>query len=282
MLTDDVAVAILRMQNGVRRLETRSLFLTERYEAALDDLVRNPHRTGEPRHLIRNALSNARKRNARRARLHSVESLSDKELVVLDPNSSTATQLFEWNRTLETAPLAEQDRKLLRRLADGEAVADLATYSGHRTSTFTFASHEPALGFVTSRGWQHEPASRVPVARCRRTRPRAAGKAGTYVLCSPNGPVYAGRSDTDLRRRLMDQARRRRAVFFDSPPTRRHTTRMLLSRAYTTHSAVGRQTATIQRFRPTEVQTRVRFAGTCLRQSRGAASPARSAALAPL
>lgn len=40
------------------------------------------------------------------------------------------------------------------------------------------------------------------------------GVLGTYVLWSPTAPVYVGRSDTSLRRRLLEHARVWPDIFF--------------------------------------------------------------------
>lgn len=40
------------------------------------------------------------------------------------------------------------------------------------------------------------------------------GVMGTYVLWSPSAPVYVGRSDTSLRRRLLEHARQWPDIYF--------------------------------------------------------------------
>lgn len=43
---------------------------------------------------------------------------------------------------------------------------------------------------------------------------------GTYTLFNTTGTIYTGRSDTDLRRRLVEHARTGRAEYFDFDPHR--------------------------------------------------------------
>src|SRR2546430_6590067 len=61
-MTNDVAAAIAILQRGCLGAIGASCYWSERYELALDDLLRKPNRVGNPHHLVRNALSNARKR----------------------------------------------------------------------------------------------------------------------------------------------------------------------------------------------------------------------------
>jgi hypothetical protein len=64
---DDFAQAVAALQELTSQAESRSYLLTERYEEALNDLVRNPNRPGARDELIKVAVANARKKLARRA-----------------------------------------------------------------------------------------------------------------------------------------------------------------------------------------------------------------------
>jgi hypothetical protein len=63
------AQAVATLQGYAQHAESRSHFLTERYEEALNDLVRNPHRAGDAAVLVDGALANARKKLAHRGEL---------------------------------------------------------------------------------------------------------------------------------------------------------------------------------------------------------------------
>jgi DNA-binding NarL/FixJ family response regulator len=77
-MTPDVISAFLLLQERSAR-QAHSAYWAERIDLALDDLTRNPHRTGAPEHLVRNALSEAGKLMRRR------QDLAHRELRVLAP-----------------------------------------------------------------------------------------------------------------------------------------------------------------------------------------------------
>lgn len=67
-MNEQVTAAVLRLQESLLsgRLQP---WRAEQMEEALNNLLAKPHRTGEPFHLARNALSDARKKLDRRAAL---------------------------------------------------------------------------------------------------------------------------------------------------------------------------------------------------------------------
>lgn len=67
-MNEDVVAAVLRLQDSLMRGRLHS-WRAEQTEEALNGLLSNPHRTGDPFHLERNAMSDARKKLQRRATL---------------------------------------------------------------------------------------------------------------------------------------------------------------------------------------------------------------------
>lgn len=65
---NDFAHAVATLQGYAHRAESRNYILAERYEEALNDLVRNPGRVGNPAELVDAALTNARQKLAHRGR----------------------------------------------------------------------------------------------------------------------------------------------------------------------------------------------------------------------
>lgn len=69
-LTHDSYEACLLLQARISHFQHRSHWLTEQAEEALTEMLRHPDRTGNPHHLVRNALSNAKKKLNRRNARH--------------------------------------------------------------------------------------------------------------------------------------------------------------------------------------------------------------------
>ena len=67
-MNDNVTAAVLRMQGSLMSGRLQH-WRAEQTEEALNGLLANPHRIGEPFHLERNAMSDARKKLERRATL---------------------------------------------------------------------------------------------------------------------------------------------------------------------------------------------------------------------
>lgn len=132
----DTADAVRILQERLRSAETRDFRRAERYEAALDDLVRNPGRSGPVGHLVRNATSHGRRRAVRRARLaprHEPKPVIDdtpmtpREVLVVD---DTGSQLeIELRDLIDRAPLQPADRLVMRDILGGATPADIAEKS---------------------------------------------------------------------------------------------------------------------------------------------------------
>jgi DNA-binding CsgD family transcriptional regulator len=149
-MTDDVVAAIAILQERCRREGDRSPYWNERIERALDDLVRNPNRTGNPHHLVRNALSNAGQMLDRRRQLCSIQFVgtpADLEVYLdldhrgmLDGRRRLHTaRPGSWDDAadhhriavaswLAHAPLTRKDRRLLQLLAHGTEADEIAAH----------------------------------------------------------------------------------------------------------------------------------------------------------
>jgi DNA-directed RNA polymerase specialized sigma24 family protein len=131
----DTASAVLILQDRLRAVESRDFRRAERYEAALDDLIRNPERAGPVGHLVRNAASYGLKRTARRSRLAPRQALTreapDRGVAahreVLVTHDDAAQLAIDLHDLLDRAPLTDFERSALRRLAGGAETRDIAS-----------------------------------------------------------------------------------------------------------------------------------------------------------
>lgn len=64
---NDFAQAVATLQGYAQRAQSRNYVLAERYDEALNDIVRNPGRSGSATELVDISLANARKKLAHRA-----------------------------------------------------------------------------------------------------------------------------------------------------------------------------------------------------------------------
>lgn len=133
------AMAVATAQ--ARRARTKSGYKQDLYDLALDELLRQPNRGGDPEHLLGNALANARKHQRRRADIATITpygSAQDLSLVVdttrrLRPGPGTRSaracsadggsplaDAVDW---LQRAPLTKAERLALERAATGEFIA---------------------------------------------------------------------------------------------------------------------------------------------------------------
>lgn len=134
----DTASAVRILQDRLSAVESHDFRRAERYEAALDDLVRNPDRAGPVGHLVRNASSYGLKRSVRRARL--APRHEPKAAIVTDEGSIPAPEVLVTDDRvpqlrvdlidLVDRTFAGEDRRSMLRLLDGATVADLATDVG--------------------------------------------------------------------------------------------------------------------------------------------------------
>jgi hypothetical protein len=134
----DTAEAVRILQDRLRAAERHDFRRAERFEAALDDLVRNPDRPGPVGHLVRNATSYGRKRAVRRAQLAprydaTPQAAADgesvtREVVVVD---DTVAQLeVDLRDLVDRAGLGPSDRTLVHLVLSGATVAEVADRSG--------------------------------------------------------------------------------------------------------------------------------------------------------
>jgi hypothetical protein len=120
----------LEVQTAVRTLQQRAVsahdvFDLDRIDRALDELTRNPHKTAEPQHQVRGALSNAGKVLVRRKKRLPLGSSDDPDLhesvreraFAFIEGGFDAADLRQW---LDTTPsLSTRERWILQALADG-------------------------------------------------------------------------------------------------------------------------------------------------------------------
>jgi hypothetical protein len=133
----DTASAVRILQDRLSAVESHDFRRAERYEAALDDLVRNPDRAGPVGHLVRNASSYGLKRSVRRARLaprHEPKAVVTDEGPIASPEALVTDDRVLQLRVdlidLVDRTFAGDDRRSMLRLLDGATVADLATDVG--------------------------------------------------------------------------------------------------------------------------------------------------------
>jgi hypothetical protein len=144
-MTDEVAAAIDLLQRRCWRQGHGSPYWNERLERALDDLVANPDRTGNPHYLARNALSNAGHVMDRRQEIclmsliggsAELETYCDLLAAPRDgsrpqPRSATTTDAgrqaeIDLRLLLDGSALSLADRNLLGELADGASSTEAA------------------------------------------------------------------------------------------------------------------------------------------------------------
>lgn len=133
----DTASAVRILQDRLSAVESHDFRRAERYEAALDDLVRNPDRAGPVGHLVRNASSYGLKRSIRRDRLaprHEPKAVRTDEGPIPAPEVLVTDDRVPQLRVdlidLVDRTFAGDDRRSMLRLLDGATVADLATDVG--------------------------------------------------------------------------------------------------------------------------------------------------------
>src|SRR5581483_200603 len=134
----DTAEAVRILQSRLRAAETHDFRRAERYEAALDDLVRSPDRPGPVGHLVRNATSYGRKRAVRRARIaprHDPKQIVTDDgvidapdlLIVDDRDAQLAVDLHD---LIDRSPLTPGDRRVMHTLLPAATTAEVAEATG--------------------------------------------------------------------------------------------------------------------------------------------------------
>ncbi len=138
-MTQDVLQAVQQLQRLSRHHFYLSPYWTERIDRALTSILCNPRKSGNPHHLVRNALSDARKILHRRHEIcsftriqtydddfgndNSIETVADFHC----QNSETILQYEDW---LERACLNEKDKIILNLLLRGDEAQEIAKKLG--------------------------------------------------------------------------------------------------------------------------------------------------------
>jgi hypothetical protein len=122
LLSEDVIEAVSLGQK--RCAATRSDPEQQRIEFALDELLRNPGATGDPRDLLDGALAHARTKIRRRAAIAPFYPVAEPPDAVADPGGPAEQALIDVVDVVAKAPLTAPDRVLLLfALADLDAPA---------------------------------------------------------------------------------------------------------------------------------------------------------------
>ncbi|MGE5483447.1 MAG: hypothetical protein ACM3X4_00325 [Ignavibacteriales bacterium] len=129
-MTTDVIHAIEIVQK--KSLASCSNGFLERCDLALDSLVRNPDRTGDPRHLARNALADARKKLRVREQKCGLGLLEDVTTLVLkNPKYSVSDEIplaeIHVADFLERSGLDPKDKSILAMLYQGASSDSIAS-----------------------------------------------------------------------------------------------------------------------------------------------------------
>jgi DNA-directed RNA polymerase specialized sigma24 family protein len=128
---DEFVQAVATLQGYTRTAASRSHYLTERYDEALNDLIRNPDRPGDSDRLVAVAVSNSRKKIALRG-VRTPRAASD-ALAILEITGGARTtsppsepqELPEWFTRLRP-----RSRHLLGLSALGFRPAEIAQIEG--------------------------------------------------------------------------------------------------------------------------------------------------------
>lgn len=133
-MTRDVTVAVLRLQESLMRGRLLP-WRAEQTEEALNGLLANPKRTGDPFHLQRNALSDARKKLVRRAALLALHTRADG--TAGDGGAPHATDASDGYDVLHREVVdtiqrksSDADRRILAIAMEGGNAADVAEILG--------------------------------------------------------------------------------------------------------------------------------------------------------
>jgi hypothetical protein len=124
----DIAGAIALLQARASFYESRDHWRTEQAEEALNLLLAQPERQGDPKYLVRNALADARKKLSRRAEILNLHG-SEIDWLEEETSDDFAGLLIETTDFL-THCLDPADRALLELACCGEAADAIATRFG--------------------------------------------------------------------------------------------------------------------------------------------------------
>jgi hypothetical protein len=129
-MNQEVTVAVLRLQDSLLRGRLNP-WRAEQTEEALNGLLSNPQRTGNPFHLERNAMSDARKKLVRRAALIADRDRTDGTMAdqgtgqTVPDRDSYETLRHDVVDSIERTS-SEADRQILAIAIDGGTAADVA------------------------------------------------------------------------------------------------------------------------------------------------------------
>ncbi|MEH2102550.1 MAG: sigma factor-like helix-turn-helix DNA-binding protein [Nostoc sp.] len=137
-MTDDVLAALKLLQQRSRIYFYSSPYLTEQVDRAIDTILRNPNTSGKPFHLIKNALSDARKVLRRRSQICPCAEIktceddrSERNIeMVADPRFKDLEAVFQLEDWLERTSLNSQDRVVLTLLLNGSEAKEIAENLG--------------------------------------------------------------------------------------------------------------------------------------------------------
>ncbi|MBV6628229.1 MAG: sigma-70 family RNA polymerase sigma factor [Rivularia sp. (in: Bacteria)] len=136
-MTEDVFQAVQQLQQLCCKYFYSSPYWTERTDRAISSILRNPSKSGNPDHLVRNTLSDARKILHRRNEIcsftkikmcdddfgHDIETIPDFRF----KNLETVFQYEDW---LERACLSDRDKIILNLLFHGSEAQEVAEKLG--------------------------------------------------------------------------------------------------------------------------------------------------------
>jgi DNA-directed RNA polymerase specialized sigma24 family protein len=137
-MTGDAFVAVQLLQKLSCKYFYSSPYWTERTDRAIDTILRNPHCSGNPSHLVRNALSDARKILHRRSQICSLREITTCEddncgnniELVADPRNEKLEEVFTVKDWFERASLSSQERVVLTLLLNESEAKEIAEELG--------------------------------------------------------------------------------------------------------------------------------------------------------
>jgi DNA-directed RNA polymerase specialized sigma24 family protein len=137
MINAHVADAVQILQRRNRQYFYSSSYWTERTDRAIDIILRSPDSSKPPSHIVRNALSDARKVIHRRRQVCSIieapkqdkdEQLEQSIEAIPDSSINSIEAVFAIKDWFERARLKDKDRAVLSILLEGGEAEDVAKY----------------------------------------------------------------------------------------------------------------------------------------------------------
>ncbi len=137
MINAHVADAVQILQRRNRQYFYSSSYWSERTDRAIDIILRSPDSSKPPSHIVRNALSDARKVIHRRRQVCSIieapkqdkdEQLEQSIEAIPDSSINSIEAVFAIKDWFERARLKDKDRAVLSILLEGGEAEDVAKY----------------------------------------------------------------------------------------------------------------------------------------------------------